>query len=295
MNIGAFFVNHASFLVSGNTSPSTTVMSAAAIVPERVQSSKGHKADKVTTEKVSTTTTTATTSTVPGSSSVKQNRQLWWRKSVIRRSTSSIEPEMDKIVAKSPFLQHHAAIDKFKKGIALFNRHEIMTGQLLGKGGFSFVYEVKGFRLDPEVSCHCSDEEQALREAYVASAYNEKTGQYNYCIKHLQERLLEQPKDFLCAATDLAVEAAFMTALDHPNILKIRGLPMDDLQAWDDGNHDGFFIITDRLESTLDKNVVSWRNTVAPSLRTRCSYALDLANALRYLHQQRIIFRDLKP
>jgi Protein kinase domain len=280
MNIGVFFNNASSFMASaGNTAPST--MSSA--VPEPEQSLKGHtgKADKVTTTTLG--------------SPVKQNRQLWWRKSIIRRSTSSIEPDIDKIVAKSPFLQRHSQADKFKKGIALFKRHEIMTGPVLGKGGFSYVYEVKAFRLDPEVSLQCSDEEQALREAYVASAYNEKMGQYNYCIKNLQERLLQQPNDFQCAATDLAVEAAFMCALDHPNILKIRGLPIDDLLAWDDGNHDGFFIITDRLESTLDKDIVTWRNTVVPSMRTRCSYALDLANALRYLHQQRIIFRDLKP
>lgn len=207
---------------------------------------------------------------------------------------SSIEPDLEHVVSQSPFLQKHAEDALESKGIALFRRHEIETGNLLGKGGFSYVLNVTAFNLDDEVSNSCNAVQQALREQYAASALT-REGKSRYCIKHLQQRLISNPRDFQCAAADLAVEAAFMSSLDHPNILSLRALPFDGLSAWKDGKHDGYFIICDRLVGTLDKKVQKWRVSDNPTLDQKCEYALQLSYALKYLHENRIVFRDLKP
>lgn len=234
-------------------------------------------------------------------SNKKPSRHLWWQKSIVRRSLSSIEPDLDRVFSKSPFLRaQHAKYTKADVGIALFHRREIIVGALLGKGGFSFVYEITGFCLDPAVSSGLSQEERTLREFYAESARDEQTGACRYCIKHLQDRLTQNPKDFQCAASDLAVEAAFMQAVDHPHILKLRALPIEGLGAWDNGSHDGYFIVTDRLSNTLDKLVQKWKlqgrcDRSGVRLTEKYRYALELADALDYLHGNRIVFRDLKP
>lgn len=215
---------------------------------------------------------------------------------MVRRSMSSIEPDIDQVVGSSPFLQQHASDNKCAQGIAFFHRSEIQTGRLLGRGGFSLVSEITAFRLNPAITARCSPDEQALRERYEKSAMG-RNGEGRYCVKHLQERLLQSPKDFQVAASDLAVEASYLSALDHPNILSVRGLPIDGLQAWRDGQHDGYFIVMDRLEETLEQRIDEWSKVPeqAPTLEAKAEYAKQLADALQYLHEHRIIFRDMKP
>lgn len=207
---------------------------------------------------------------------------------------SSIEPDFEYVASMSPFLRSHAGDDNCSKGIALFHRCEIIIGERLGTGGFSEVFEITAFELSNAVSAQCTPQEQTLRERYVANVLG-NDGFSRFCIKQLQERMIQSPKDFQCAASDLAVEAAFMSALDHDNILSLRGLPTNGLKAWEDGQHDSYFIIVDRLHETLEGRIQDWQSSKAPSVTERAEFALQLATALRYLHANRIVFRDLKP
>ena len=214
-------------------------------------------------------------------------RSEWWRQSIVKRTMSFVEDDIQHVLSQSPFLLQSAPGDH----IALFHRSEIRAGPRLGKGGFSNVYEIVSFDLNPQYSQLLTKQQQQLREHYREQT---RTGKGRYALKHLQERLLNEPKSFQCAASDLAVEAAYMSAIDHPNILAVRGLPIHGLESFAEGRHDSYFIVLDRLEHTLDRRIAHWRQQDMPLLG-KAGHALQLAGALNYLHERGILFRDLKP
>jgi serine/threonine protein kinase len=260
---------------------------------------------------IAATTATATTATVtPTPSSASCKRKLFWHQSIVKRTVSFVESDMESVVRRAPFLQQ---VEPDHANIALFSRCEIETGCLLGTGGFSVVMEVTGFTLDPTISARLTPAQNELRERYVRDCLDPNTGRGMFAVKHLQERLLKSQKDFQFAASDLVVEGAYLSLLNHPNIVTCRGLPVDGVHALQDGKHDGYFILSDRLEDTLAKRIQEWKKATSvtstnstststtstssaqPSVHTKTLYALQIANALEYLHSHGIMFRDLKP
>jgi serine/threonine protein kinase len=225
---------------------------------------------------------------------VGHSRRQWWQRSVVRRCFMSIESEFNNLIASSPFLQNHVAVEMHTKCIAIFHRSEIVTGELIGRGGFSQVMDIIAFNLLSEISDQCTPEQQSLREHYARTVLRED-GISRYCIKHLQEKLIRKQDDFKLAACDLAIEAATLCALnEHDNIVSVRGLPIHGLNAWKYGQHDGYFIIMDRLTTTLDKRLLEWKAQKV-TIQEKAQCALQLASALQYLHANRLLYRDLKP
>jgi serine/threonine protein kinase len=203
-------------------------------------------------------------------------------------TVSFLDQDVQHVVAQSPFLQDARPGDH----ITLFHRSEIVTGKLLGRGGFSDVYEVVGFELNEHISSRLTLQQRQLRDYY---RYNVAIGEAGFAIKHIQKRLLSSQEEFQCAASDLVIEAAYLSVLDHKNILKVRGLPFDGIEAFSDGRHDGYFLLLDRLDETLDDRIKKWRQPgYNVPLEEKGNYALQLACAVEYLHERRILFRDLK-
>lgn len=130
------------------------------------------------------------------------------------------------------------------------------------------------------------------------------------------------PKAFQMAAVDLAVEAHFLSTFRHPHILKLRGLAGDGIECYRSGRHDGYFLIFDRLEETLEQRLESWRyqghhedcdeplSAMVERMKLHgtigrdkhggdysepLKFASQIASALSYLHERDVMYRDLKP
>ena len=120
-------------------------------------------------------------------------------------------------------------------------------------------------------------------------------------------------KKFARGAADLVIEASLLSALKHPNIIRLLGVtegPVEDNVA--NGKDHGFFLVLDRLYNTLDHKLSEWKESQAKysglmfrathdprgkirraALLERLQIARSLADAVRYLHEHNVAFRDL--
>ena len=197
----------------------------------------------------------------------------------------------------------------------------------MGAGSFSSVYDIQDFNLCPKQSDKYTDEQAKKREATAKSVMCGG----KYVMKCLKDKLEESDDEYLfhCAAQDIAFEAEMLAALSHPNIVKLHSVVDSQHNAFLDGAS-SFFVILERLESTLADKIEDWANSFNPSrsfkslrssfssrvvdkvdaenkasttsvddgsgrsLGSRLRVAASLASAVDYLHSQGVIYRDLK-
>lgn len=232
---------------------------------------------------------------------VRKDRVDAFRKrSTAHRAVSSIESEIEIFLTNCPFLASAEKGCDQSSCIASFHRSDVEVGELLGKGAFSEVYQVTALKnLDADSSGCCEREDEdgtVRRDGHLACEANDIDVD-QFIVKHLRpELLLTQRSKFNNAAADLILEAKFLAALEHPNIIKIHGWAADGAASYVDGSHDGFFVILEHLDQILSRRISQWRRdpSSAPPMGQRLGYATQVASALKYLHSKSIIYRDLK-
>jgi len=219
--------------------------------------------------------------------------------------------------------------------IPIICRRELQLGRLLGTGSFSEVYAVKGFKKnvkctrgadvetsspatqgrghrslsissDSSVTSPAEEGGEGELQLQLQDTGSLKSPRYAVKMpKSPSHRALYRGKDkniYTEAAAALHLEAKYLSVFDHPNIIKIRGM----------GSESHPFIIMDRLDDTLDQRILRWRQEAAQAqpgtsqsarggdaakdlLKEKADYALQIAQAVNYLHERRIIVRDIKP
>lgn len=204
------------------------------------------------------------------------------------RLVKRTEMRVAQVVAASTYVQRYCGLYQLPR----FDRDDFELGDLIAFGGFSNVHELTKFNVDSELT----EEPENEKKPYV--------------VKHLNPKLALNPKKLVVGAKDLVMEAHFLSALDHENIIQLRGWAAAGIAGFAaTGRADGFFLILDRLSLTLAKKISRWREEAKARkglmkgrnseknrlFQERLKTAIDVCSAVTYLHERRILYRDLKP
>jgi serine/threonine protein kinase len=209
---------------------------------------------------------------------------------------------------------------EFLDEIPRFSLQELIEGKVLGTGGFCSVSEVRGLRLIDEDIGDESVEQESFElggeaevdpgdmesRQFIANHSCRNNGDARYAIKKLKQQIIDDQESFLNGMVDLATETDFLSVMDHPNIIRLRGIAKEDMFS------SNYFLILDRLYDTLESRIPKWRQRKhaisgifacfsdksgkkkEKMKEERMEAGLDLAAAISYFHQNKIIHRDLK-
>ncbi len=198
------------------------------------------------------------------------------------------------------------------------------TKSVLGKGSFSKVYKVQVQPSTPGMSGTGSSS---------MNVHKDQDNESCYALKCLNPKRMTSEDVFLVATADLACEISILCQLDHPNIVRLKGVASEDFAAsfassgtssssassssLSENKRCGYYMLLQILKESLENRLGRWRELKksfqdhrsrrAPPLtstelwqvieyKNRIPNVMQgLAEGIRYLHSKRIVVRDLKP
>lgn len=216
------------------------------------------------------------------------------------------EKEMQKKVAESSFLRRASVeVERFPQ----FALSELSIGRFCGKGAFCFVSDVNAITL----SKHETLPQEYNREAadsivqdrkFMAKNFLRDQQHKRYVVKELQPTMKNDPDLFVESLVDLVLEARFLALLRHPHIIKMRAFSAS--SPFLPGGPKYFLvldklydILSNRLQTSYKKRIPRFGDFKGEKKKDfwveRLSLLYDLSMALYFLHNQNVVYRDLKP
>ena len=116
---------------------------------------------------------------------------------MVRNIARAVEDYANGLTRDATFLNE----TEIESSVAVFHSSEIVLGKLLGKGGFSQVYEASAFNLMQTQPSTAASQMNLARRIVEGTAVDWK-GQATYALKHLDKKLLNNPDEFCAAAAD---------------------------------------------------------------------------------------------
>ena len=108
-----------------------------------------------------------------------------------------------------------------------------------------------------------------------------------FAMKCLRPHIRSDVEQFTIGSEDLVHETAILANLSHEHIIKLHGRASGTLTDAFVLN-DGYFILLDRLNETLDDRICEWKDAT-PRGASQLQVAHDIADAMVYLHSRKIM------
>lgn len=132
-----------------------------------------------------------------------------------------------------------------------------------------------------------------------------KKGKGRFMLKKMAKEVESDPILFADSCADMMNEGQILSTLNHPNILSLHAWSSSDMiNAYINGTAPSFLVL-EQVQETLAERIFGWqtqkpkawnvafRQKQQKLLAEKCNVILDLAKALEYLAEKRIIHRAL--
>lgn len=243
--------------------------------------------------------TAASSSSSSASPSRHARQSAFVTRSLAQRNARIRETAVATTLQKSKFLQ-----STHPRKLPTVRREDVDPGDRLGRGASSDVYEILNgldlMFLMKEADDDCENDDD---DADDISFDHYNLVSQDLVMKQVRPDLNRQRHEK--ATRDLISEGHFLMRLQgHPHIIRLHGMS----SCHEDEDESGVFLVLDRMDCTLADRIQEWKaqEESADALglnnkkkilhfETKLRYARELASALEYLHEEGLMYRDLKP